>query len=380
MFFCLLLIPAALHLLACQQKAQIDPRLVLAFPNLSFSQPVDLQTMPGNADVLFVAEKKGKIYSFDNQEKTREKKLLLDISQRVYNKKNNGGLLSFTFHPRFSQTGSFFVHYMADNPRRNIVSSFHFNSRVPIEQTEKIILEIESIPSNNNGGQILFGPDGMLYVTLGDVQAHDNSSHLSQDPKSLFGKILRLDVDAVADKKGYAIPKDNPFYSGQGKFRKEVYAYGFRNPWRCSFDKLTEYLWCGDIGEHGVEEINVVLPGKNYGWPLSEGGTCIKEGQCEGVMIAWPVLSYSHEIGDSVIGGMVYRGDLHPNLSGHYIYADFNAGSLWSVSLDEKSNPSQVNILAESSLKISSLAHGLQGDIYIVSYSGQIYKLAKPIL
>jgi len=360
---------------ACQQKVQVDPSLQSAFPELTFEKPIEMQNAGDGSNRLFIGEKAGRIYGFINNPKTKEKTLLLDITDRVYNKNNNGGLLSFTFHPQFKENGFFFVHYLADNPRRRVISRFTFKEGGPIAKSEKVFLQMEISPSNNNGGQLLFGPDGMLYISMGDDAYKNEGSENAQNPKSLLGKILRIDVEHPSSGRAYSIPKDNPFVGGKNGFKEEILAYGFRNPWKCSFDPARQrYLWCGDIGEHQIEEINVIFPGGNYGWNLFEGRTCILPDQCPGKQVFKPIITYDHEMGNAVIGGMVYRSTRRPELWGHYIYGDFNSGTIWAVQLDNDSNPVKALTLAESGLKISAFGRDEDGEIYIVSYSGQIYK------
>ncbi len=343
--------------------------LVNAFPNLSFSEPLDLQTANDGSNKIYVAEKKGTIKVFENEAEATSSGTFLDLGN--ISATSEQGLLGFAFHPNFSSNGFFYVFYTP-------VSSIARVSRFTISQTdpdladsdsESVIVEIPQPRTNHNGGQLAFGVDGYLYISVGDGGGAGDTDGNAQNRTNLLGNILRIDVDNTQGNLNYSIPPDNP-YVDEPNFRGEIYAYGFRNPWRMSFDTQTDKLWTADVGQNKIEEIDVVELGGNYGWNLYEGTDCFS-GDCNDSGLIDPIFEYSQSGGDrSITGGYVYRGTENPSIIGKYIYGDFVSGSIWALDEDGAKN----RPLAETGLAITSFGTDADQELYVCAFDGNIYK------
>ncbi len=229
----------------------------------------------------------------------------MDITNRVTSSGNEMGLLGLAFHPNFTNNGYFFVDYTASSPSRTVISRFKILNDTVDTSDELIILEVAQPYSNHNGGQIRFGPDGYLYIALGDGGAGGDPQNNGQDRSTLLGSILRINIDKTTSSTNYDIPTDNPFVNNTSGYKEEIFAYGLRNPWRFSFDNST--LWAGDVGQNSIEEIDIVESGKNYGWNVMEGSNCYNTNTCNDTDLVYPVYEYSHSFGFSITGGFVYR-------------------------------------------------------------------------
>ena len=370
--------------LACNAQApfggETEVQLVEAFPELTFSRPVDLQHAGDGSGRLFVVEQEGTIRVFENQADVAESELFLDITDRVACC-GEKGLLGLAFHPDFEANGVFFVDYTAPDPLRTVIARYRLDAADPSRadpNSEEIILEVEQPYGNHNAGQIAFGPDGMLYVTLGDGGSGGDPKENGEDPTTLLGSILRLDVDGASAGRPYAIPADNPFVGGASGIREEIYAYGLRNPWRISFDGETGRLWAGDVGQNAWEEIDVIEAGKNYGWDVMEGTHCFEpDTGCDESGLEAPVWEYSHDDGRSVTGGFVYRGTRVPELAGKYVYADYISGLVWALAYDEASGTASNEELLDAGLSISSFGVDEAGELYALDYGrsgGKLYR------
>lgn len=352
-------------------------QIELAFPNLTFSQPVDLQFAPDSSDRLFVVEQAGRIFSFANEKQTSQKNLFLDITDRVNDIGSEEGLLGLAFHPQFRTNGYFFVDYTAANPRRSVISRFRIDLNNPNQadpNSEFVLLEVNQPFSNHNGGQIQFGPDGYLYIGLGDGGSGGDPLGNGQNRQTLLGALLRIDVDKTSPGKNYAIPPDNPFAGNTNNFREEIYAYGLRNPWRFTFDLSSGWLWLADVGQNRYEEVNIIRSGGNYGWNIMEGFQCFSPPTgCNSAGLEMPVWVYNHSVGQSITGGYVYRGTRVPELYGKYIYGDFVSGRIWSLSYDG-TNPPQNSELLNTSLAISTFGRDENNRLFIVDYGGRIFQ------
>ena len=347
----------------------------LAFSNLSFNRPVDLQYSDNQSTKLFVVEQAGIISVFDNTHSVSEKTVFLDIRSRVDDRFNEEGLLGLAFHPLFSENGYFFVNYTASNPDRTVISRFQVSSGSQNKadlDSEFILLEYEQPYTNHNGGQVSFGPDGYLYIAVGDGGSANDPHNNGQNPKTLLGSILRIDVDHQENGLPYAIPPDNPFAGNTEGFREEIYAYGLRNPWRFSFDPETNWLWTGDVGQNKYEEIDIIEKGGNYGWKIKEGFHDFS-GSTSAELID-PVWEYNHTQGDvSITGGFVYRGSAVPALIGKYVYADYASGRIWSLDLSDPAHPSNT-LIHKADFQISSFGVDQNNELYICGFDGKIYK------
>jgi glucose/arabinose dehydrogenase len=367
-----LLIAAAAPATAQQAENSEPYQLVEAFPNLTFRRPVDLQSPRDGTGRLFVVEQDGVIRVFNNQPDEKASVVFLDIRARVNREGNEMGLLGLAFDPGFKSQPVFFVDYTASRMARRItrVSRFrvsaHPNAADPA--SEETVIEIGQPYSNHNGGQVAFGPDQMLYIALGDGGSAGDPKGSAQDPRSLLGKLLRIDVS----KKPYAIPEDNPFRSAGRSARGEIYALGLRNPWRFSFDRETGRLWAGDVGQVTWEEINVIEKGKNYGWDCREGKHPYQpereqSERCEGAHgLVDPVWEYGRKEGISVTGGYVYRGRRLPDLAGSYVYGDYGSGRVWALRIENGAPENR--LLARGNILISSFGVDENDELFICAH------------
>ena len=341
------------------------------FENLSFSR---LTNLVQEGSRFFVTEQKGRVLSFPAGQETPEAGVFLDIRDRVSDAGNEEGLLGLAFDPGFDANGHFYVYYSAANPRRSVVSRFTAEGLLATPESELVVMVIPQPYKNHNGGQLAFGPDGMLYIALGDGGLGGDPQGNGQDLSTLLGSILRIDVSGARPGAGYQIPGDNPFVDSPGA-RGEIWAYGFRNPWRFSFDRLTGDLWTGDVGQNSYEEVDLVAPGGNYGWNTLEGGHCFSPRTgCDPSGTLPPVVEYGSDQGCSVIGGYVYRGTAIPSLTGTYLYGDFCSGEVHGFRFEDGEATGR-RLLADSGFMITSFGEDSQGELYALSQNGGIYRL-----
>jgi glucose/arabinose dehydrogenase len=334
-------------------------------------------------DDMYVVEKSGVIYRVSLDEEAKHHQAILDIRDRVDVGHSEEGLLSLAFHPNYREKPEIFVWYTSHNPRRMVLSSFcavdeleKINSK-----TEKIILEVEQPWGNHNGGTILFGPDGYLYLGIGDGGGSNDTKDNAQNTKSMLGKIIRIDIDKTSENKNYSIPDDNPFTKREG-FLPEIWAYGLRNPWRMSFDNKTGKLWVADVGQNKWEEIDIVEKGGNYGWNLREGSHIFMKKE-QIVSSIDPVYEYGRYRGGSVTGGFVYRGENIPELKGSYLFSDYLSGRTWALKQtnDNLRKYKTRRIIKNQQLFISSYGQDQRGELYVCGFEspyaleGKIYRL-----
>ncbi|MDX1680183.1 MAG: PQQ-dependent sugar dehydrogenase [Akkermansiaceae bacterium] len=352
-----------------------------------FERPV-WAGMPAETEgKLWVMEQAGTIHIMDLATGKRIGKPFLKIEERVTRRGNEQGLLGLAFAPDFKESGRYYVYYN-DKKDRTVVSRFtSTNGKTTDPDSEEILLRYDQPYRNHNGGWIDFGPDGMLYIGSGDGGAANDPKKLGQDLDSLLGKLLRIDV---SPKTGYSIPKDNPFLTQDGA-RPEIWAYGLRNPWRCSFDRKTGDLWIGDVGQNQWEEINWMPAGKgagsNYGWRLREGKIATpKVGGERPKANVDPVYVYAHGSGStegrSVTGGYVYRGPIE-ELQGRYVFADYQLPRIWSLRLVDGKAEDFIDHSKDWKPEsggyqlISSFAEDNEGNLYVISLSGDLYKVSQ---
>lgn len=354
-------------------------QLDLAFPELSFALPLDLKFPDDGTNRLFVVEQPGAIRVFRNDSTITSAKQFLDIHDRVNDEGWEEGLLGLAFHPDYRHNGYFYVNYTASNPRRTVISRFTATAGDPDKadpDSETVILTFEQPYSNHNGGCLQFGPDGYLYIGVGDGGSEGDPNGNGQNLRTLLGKILRIDVDHPSGGMNYGIPPDNPFAGNNSGYREEIYAYGLRNPWRFSFDPASGRLWAGDVGQDKYEEVDIIQKGNNYGWNIMEGKHCFNPpDSCDETGLTLPIWEYDHNEGRSITGGIVYHGKRVPDLVGSYIFADFMNGRVWSMRYEE-GKPPQVTKLFDSELSISSLGVDQNGELYFCAFDGNIYRLA----
>lgn len=346
-------LPAAGEPLAVRDDGAVAVRAVPAFPGIEWEgwspvmedgtpapplRPLLVTHAGDGSGRLFVLDQAGMIHVVAPADEAGWKpaRLFLDLRERTapWRKENEEGLLGLAFHPRFRETGEFFICYCSrgDAQRTERVSRFrvHASDRDRADPaSEEVLLAIEQPFPNHNGGSIAFGADGLLYVGLGDGGSANDPLAAGQNLGTWLGKILRIDVDRRDPGKAYAVPADNPFIAREGA-RPEIFAYGFRNPWQITFDRQTGRLWAADVGQHLLEEIDVVEKGGNYGWSLKEGTSAFGR-VAAGADVIDPVWEYDHGVGQSITGGFVVRDSNVPTLDGGYLYGDHVSGRMWAL-------------------------------------------------
>lgn len=342
-----------------------------AFPGLTFQRPVFIGSPPDAVERFYVAEQDGVIRSFERKADAGKVRVFLDLKDRVLAGHVEEGLLGVAFHPEFRRNGMVYVAYTADKPARIVVSRFTApGSRAFARQgSEQVVLTERKPAGGNNGGWLAFGPEGMLYVSLGDGGKEGDPDGNAQNLGSRLGKILRLDV---GEKKAFSVPSDNPFLEVAGA-RPEIWALGFRNARRFSFDPLSGDLWAGDIGVNAVEELDLVARGGNYGWNLREGRQVFKAGAVVG-SVADPVLEIPHADGRFITGGVVYRGQKLHGLAGAYLYGDQETGNLWALRWD--GNLVKENRLLARGVRVTAFGTDTAGEVLLTASDGKVYTLA----
>lgn len=352
------------------------PAIELATVVAGLRAPVHLTHAAEGTTHLYVVEQAGRVWVVDGDR--LRPRAFLDIAERVASG-GEKGLLSIAFHPRHADNGYVFVNYTTE--RGKLVSRISRFTRAAADRldpdSEKIILEVDQPYGNHNGGQLAFGPDGYLYIGFGDGgSANDPRGH-GQNPNTLLGAILRIDVDKTDPGLAYAVPADNPFRARRG-FRPEIWAYGLRNPWRFSFDAATGTLYAADVGQDDREEIDVIEKGANYGWNIMEGDICTPAvaRSCRREGLRLPIHTYSHREGRSVTGGFVYRGKAIPDLVGAYLFADYVSGHIWALRYRDGRVTAQARLVANSGRFISSFGEGPDGELYVLDHrAGEIVKI-----
>ena len=347
------------------------------FPGIAAPQIVGMVHPGDGTDRFFLLLKEGELVVFEDDPGATSLTTFLDLTENVFSDSTESGLLGLVFDPEYRASGHFYVYYTsATDPIRSVLSRFSVSADDPNRadpDTELIILEFPRTETLHNGGQLHFGPDGYLYLALGDgfVNLPD------QGPSTLLGSIIRIDVSSVELTGAYTIPADNPFVGRSPEFREEIWAYGFRHPWRFSFDRLNGDLWATDVGSGSFEEVDLVRPGLNYGWPAREGFDCHKADACESEGLEPPVAGYSHDEGCAAIGGYVYRGSRYPEIEGAYIFGDFCSGTIWALRYDGQGPATMVKLFegevsdgtTDFRLQITSFAEDPAGELYMTSTS-----------
>jgi glucose/arabinose dehydrogenase len=336
--------------------------------------PVFLTPAGDGSGQLFVVEQPGRI-------RVLERGVLLptpflDITERVLSG-GEQGLLGLAFHPDYRRNRRFFVNYNRKSDGATVLAEYRRGAAPALASREERILMVVPQPyANHNGGMVVFGPDGYLYIGRGDGGSGGDPDNRAQNPKDLLGKILRIDVDQGDP---YGIPSDNPFAKEGG--HPEIFAFGLRNPWRFSFDGKTGELWVADVGQHKWEEIDLATRGGNYGWRVMEGAHCYSPALfCETKDLIVPILEYPHEKGRcSVIGGYVYRGRSLTGLAGQYVYGDFCSGEIFGFQRTQEGKVShEPHVLIKTPLRISSFGQDEAGELYVLDHSGGVYRFARP--
>lgn len=388
-------------------------------PSLEDKRPVWMSEAPDGSGRMFIVYQPGIILIAKKGSDGADAKEFLNIEDRKPQAENENecGLLSLAFHPGFATNKLFYVYYNQKNPGnqnskplnfpiRSVISEFKV-SEADADQadlkSERIVLQVPQPFGNHKGGELAFGPDGYLYLGLGDGGSADDPFNSGQNVATLLAKIIRIDVNsrttnAFGDRNRrleYGIPRDNPFVNepdmGDRGARKEIYALGLRNPWRFSFDRANGALWCGDVGQNLWEEIDLIVKGGNYGWNVREGAHPFKPGPAAAKYID-PVIEYPHQnslqkqamfpdhgIGVSVTGGYVYRGKKFPALDGIYLYADYGSGTFWGLRYDYAAGKLTAHgLLLQQPNNVCSFAEDLDGEVYALMQDGKILQITTP--
>jgi glucose/arabinose dehydrogenase len=354
--------------------------LEIAFPNLTFTNPIFLTHAGDGTNRVFVVEQAGIIKVFPNSSSTSSAKIFLNISDRIISG-GERGLLGLAFHPDYESNGYFYVNYTyatnGNDSTRITRYQVTNNPDSADKNSESQILSFDQPFSNHNGGWIGFRQtDGYLYIGTGDGGSSGDPNNNAQNITVLLGKILRIDVDLGIP---YAVPPTNPFYDSTNTLiKKEIYAWGMRNPWRNSFDPVTDWFWSGDVGQGSWEEIDLIENGKNYGWRCYEGTQPYNTAGCNYPEYIDPIWEYPHSPECSVTGGYVYRGINNPELEGKYIYGDYCSRKVWVLSYDGI-NPATNEFLTTAAGAITSFGVDELMEIYITSSNGKIYKFSPTI-
>lgn len=376
---------AALSLAACAGSDAQDPgqgggnvRVDLREIVSGLDGPLGVTNAGDGSRRLFVIEQEGTIRV------VKRGKLLgrpfLDISGRI---KAGGeqGLLGLAFHPRFDKNRRFYVNY-TDEAGDTVIAEYKRSRKKRNRATAssaRRILTFDQPFSNHNGGHVVFGPDGYLYIGTGDGGSGGDPQGNGQSKDTLLGKILRIDVDARSEDRAYGIPEDNPFV-GEARSRPEIWSYGLRNPWRFSFEGSGGAMWIGDVGQNELEEIDrepASSPGGvNWGWNVKEGSECFEPPSgCEAASndLTDPVAEYSHDLGCSVTGGHVYRGRQHTEMRGLYFFADYCSGTIWTLDANEPTREEVVRM--ESGRSISSFGESESGELFVTDHDGELLQV-----
>jgi glucose/arabinose dehydrogenase len=334
--------------------------------------------LPAASNAFLVVHQTGQIWLLEKCDTHETRTLFADLSQEIFSQRGPNGLLSIAFHPRFRQNRKYYLNYqileegkiVAAVVERKVSVDFHTDSG----EHSRLVWKSGTTTQDHTGGGIQFGPDGFLYIGMGDTGPQGDPQGHGQDLSLTLGKMLRVDVDHQEPGLGYAIPADNPFRE-RTDARAEIWAYGFREPWRFSFDPLTGDLWVGDVGQDRIEEVDIVQRGENYGWNVYEGFEPFSNRYRQaGTVYVPPVFAYGRRYGFSVTGGVVYRADKRSSFYGVYIFGDYVSKRIWGLRQHDRSLD-VIRQIGTCPQGITSFAADEQGNIYVVGYEGMIYKL-----
>lgn len=337
------------------------------------SAPVDFQSARDGSGRFFIVEQGGTIRII------KGKKLratpFLNISSIIVSG-GETGLLGLAFHPQYKANGRFFVNYTrrVNGQLQTAIAEYHVSAsdrNLADPNSGQVLLFFNQPFDNHKGGQLAFGPDGFLYICTGDGGSGGDPQGNGQKLTTLLGKMLRIDVDSGAP---YVVPPDNPFVGVAGA-KAEIWAFGFRNPWRFAFDKMSKRLFVGDVGQGAWEEVDIVTKGGNFGWNIMEGNHCYPPGAtCDETGLIRPIAEYSHSEGIAIIGGYVYRGKAIPALRGLYVFGDFGSGQMWTLQETQPGAWQRVPLLS-TGVNISAFGRAGNNELYVIAYGGSLYKL-----
>jgi len=366
---------------------------VNAFPAQGgFERPLFVAFTKADAANAYVVSQSGQVFAVARDGKSAERRTFLDLSKKVFCDNWEEGLLGFQFDPAYAENGFVWACWSekiaskreamgngkeAKSNRQSVIARYATKvvdgQRSVDVDSELRVLEVFQPFGNHNGGTIVFGPDGMLYIAFGDGGAANDPYLNGQALSVLLGKVLRIDVRAASKDKPYAIPADNPFVGKDGA-RGEIWCYGLRNPWRIAFDRTTGDLWCGDVGQGRIEEVDRLVKGGNYGWNRLEASelfeACPDKTPLPAGVIA-PIAEYSHSEGLSITGGHVYRGKAIPGLDGWFVYGDFMTLKMWACKEGVDGKPHQVVQLVRAPQQVSSFAEEPDGELLLTGFDGK---------
>jgi glucose/arabinose dehydrogenase len=360
-------------------------RLQRIAPQATFRRPVQVVFEPGDDRRMYVLEQAGRVLVVDPEDRdAKEPKVFLDIKPQVNSRGNEEGLLSLAFHPDFAKNGRFFTYYTAidaERRRSNVLSEWKVDADtgLPKEGSERRLISVADPYSNHNGGTVLFGRDGMLYLSCGDGGAANDPVQAGQDLGTMLAKVLRIDVDRTEGERPYGIPKDNPFVGTAGAL-PEIWAYGLRNVWRMSFDRKTGDLWGGDVGQNAYEEVDLIVKGGNYGWNPREGLHAFPDGRpgAFGSEYVDPVVEYPHSQGVSITGGYVWRSAKAPDHDGVYLYADLVSCRIWGIRAQDGKLVQGPDVLMTTRNQLpTSFGESADGTLYLTTFEGSQDSRAK---
>lgn len=370
------------------ETTKLPIKTVRVFEDLEIDRPIIVTHANDGSGRLFIASQFGVVYVLPNGSEDDEPEVFMDMEEKVTYKdrQNEEGFLGFAFHPEFKTNGQFFIFYSTvETPHLSVISRFTTKADDPTVgdvDSEEVLMTIPQKYWNHNGGTITFGPDGYLYIGLGDGGAANDPDGNGQNLATLNGSILRIDVDSKTGDLPYGIPEDNPFVDREGA-RPEIYAYGLRNVWRMSFDPKTNAFWVADVGQNIWEEINIVTKGGNYGWNVREANhefvpneKTQKEDEAakpEGMID--PIWEYHHDIGKSITGGVVYRGKQLPELDGVYLFADYVSGKIWGLRYDLEAEKVTAHYEFDgvSQVPVITFGENEAGDVFFTDPVGRVF-------
>lgn len=365
-------------------SAAPEIKITQTFKNQKIKLPVALAIPPDGSDRLFLVQQFGKITILPRDRDSDKEITFLDVTDRPLIKQQfEEGILGLAFHPKFAKNRKFYIYYSLQDPKHTRVSEMQTFADDPDKadiSTERVLLEIPQPFWNHNSGNILFGPDGFLYISIGDGGKANDPQRFSQNTFVYNGKILRIDVDTRAGRRPYGLPDDNPFLNKPGHL-PEIFALGLRNPWGLAFHPDTNELWAADVGQNAWEEINIITKGGNYGWSYREAthsANARTDAPPKGAKFIDPIHEYDRSSGLSITGGIHYRGKANPGLNGKYIYGDFVHGNIWALDFEngKKSGNTKIFKRTKGTIKPTAFVEDADGELLILSHDHKIYTIS----
>ena len=359
-------------------------KIAETFKGQNIKLPVALAIPPDGTERLFLVQQFGKITILPNDRSSNEEITFLDVTERPLIKQQfEEGILGLAFHPDYAKNRKFYIYYSLQDPKHTRVSEMQTFADDPNKadiSTERVLLEIPQPFWNHNSGNIVFGPDGYLYIAIGDGGKANDPQRFSQNTFVYNGKILRIDVNTRAGNRPYGLPSDNPFLKKPGH-HPEIFALGLRNPWGLIFHPETNQLWAADVGQNAWEEINIITNGGNYGWSYREGAhsaSARSDAPPKGAEFIDPIHEYDRSSGLSITGGIHYRGKAIPELQGKYIYGDFVHGNIWALDFQngKKTRNTKIFKRIKGTIKPTAFVEDANGELLILSHDHKLYTIS----